>query len=37
MTRAKMVTSDLLMEMSVEEWRSALITSGEQYVIMDGM
>ena len=40
MTTARKVSSDLLMEMlmgSVEEWRFALMTSGEQCVMMDGM
>ena len=42
MTTARKVSSDLVMQMLspmnlVEEWRSALMTFGEQCVIMDGM
>ena len=41
MTVARKVNSGLLMEVlirdSEEEWRSALMTSGEQCVTMDGM
>ena len=40
MTSVKMVSSELLVEimvdMIVEEWRSALMDSGEQCVMMDG-